>query len=252
MLAAQRRRRLAELLRSRGPERVRELAEELGVSSSTVRRDLAELAARGLVVRMHGGAGSAQGEGPGGFEADPAAPAKRQIARAAAALVPDGATVMLLAGSTTAAMVPFLAERRDLTVVTNGLDLAHALAHLSEHVGVAVVGGLVHRDQMTMIGPMSDQNIRALHVDLMFGGAWGVDAEVGVTGPKVIQAARRREMLRHADALVVLADARKLGRRGPALMAEPDQIDRVLTDPAADERVVQRLRAAGLRVDLCP
>jgi DeoR/GlpR family transcriptional regulator of sugar metabolism len=106
VLPAERRRRLLELLDGRGAVRVTELADELAVSASTVRRDLAGMHRAGRIVRVHGGAGSA---GEAVLLSAPTAvtheSAKRVIARAAAGLVVDGATIMLLSGTTTAAMV---------------------------------------------------------------------------------------------------------------------------------------------------
>jgi DeoR family transcriptional regulator, aga operon transcriptional repressor len=251
-LTARRRRRLVALLREQGLTRVTELASRLGVSASTVRRDLADLQQQGVIVRVHGGAGTAQDEFAVDHRvSDDRAGSKRAIARAAAELVPHGATIMLLAGSTVAAMVPFLGGRRDLHVVTSGLDIAHAVAHQHRDVAVTVLGGQVHRDQMTMIGLLSEQNMRAVHVDLMFGGVWGIDARTGVTGPKLVQAAERRHLLEHAAELVVLADGTKFGRTGPALLATVDQIGHVFTDADAPPDEVAGLRAAGVHVEIC-
>ncbi len=251
-LTARRRRRLVTLLREQGLTRVTELASRLGVSASTVRRDLADLQQQGEIVRVHGGAGTVLDE----FVVERAAPddraaAKRAIGRGAAELVPHGATIMLLSGTTVSAMVPFLAGKRDLSVVTNGLDIAHALAHQHRDIAVTVLGGQVHRDQMTMIGLMAEQNMRSLRVELMFGGAWGVDARSGATGPKIVQAAERRHLLDHAQELVVLADGTKVGRTGPALLANVDQIGRVLTDAEAPSDAVAELTAAGVQVGIC-
>jgi DeoR/GlpR family transcriptional regulator of sugar metabolism len=253
-LAAERRQRLAGLLAGSRARRVSELAREMGVSASTVRRDLSHLQARGLVVRVHGGA-AASGQLVEALGQQPVEPAleraRRAIAERAAARVPDGATIALLSGSATREMVPHLIGRRDLTVVTNGLDIAHALAHGDERVAVVVLGGLVDRGQMTMVGMLPEENSRALHVDTMFGGAWGVDAEVGATGPKVVQAAARHSLLAMADQLVVLAEAEKLGRRGPARLAEVHEIRAVITDDRADRAELDALRHAGVEVVVC-
>lgn len=239
------------MLGGRGAVRVTELAEELAVSASTVRRDLAGLHREGRIVRVHGGAGSA-GEAvllnaPTGV---PCEAAKRVIARAAAGLVVDGATIMLLSGTTTAAMVPFLGGRRGLTIVTNSLDIAHAAAHTADDAAVVITGGVLHRPQMTLIGSMAEHNMQAMHVDQMFGGAYGVDATIGATGPKLIQGGRR-DLVKHAAELIVLADGSKFGRTGPARLAEPAQITRVLTDSSAPPDGVAALRAVGVRVDIC-
>lgn len=250
MLVPDRHRRLLDELRRHGSAQVEDLATALGVSSSTVRRDLTLLEADGRLARAHGGAYLPR---PDAARLRPSVPsvdeAKQRIGRAAAAQVSDGMTVMILAGSTTSAMLPHLAGR-SVTVVTNGLEIASGLA---EHAGITLVmlGGVLHREQMTLLGPMTEQNMADLHVDVMFAGAYGVSATVGITGAKVVQAAYHHSMLRHTDSLVVLADATKLGRQGPSLLARLDQVDTVVTDTAAAPRVVDDLREHGAMVTLC-
>jgi DeoR/GlpR family transcriptional regulator of sugar metabolism len=256
MLVPDRRRQLLDQLRLAGSAQVEQLADALDVSASTVRRDLTLLEADGLLVRAHGGAYL-----PNYLERRPAttgvaapAPAavhaaKERIGHAAAERIADGMTVMVLAGSTTNTLLPHL-QGRSLTVVTNGLDVAHVVAGYPE-ITLVMLGGILHRDQMTLLGPMTEQNMADLHVDVMFAGAYGIAADVGVTGNKVIQAGHHHSMLRHADALVVLADASKFGRRGPTLLADIDQVDTFVTDAAAPAEVINALRARGAQVTTC-
>jgi DeoR/GlpR family transcriptional regulator of sugar metabolism len=254
LLIPDRHRLLLEQLRATGSGEVGELAVRLGVSPSTVRRDLAELEAEGRLKRTQGGAylddrepGRPSGDGHGNASAN--ADAKLRIGAAASALIGDGATVMILAGSTTAAMLPHLADR-SITVVTNGLDIAHALA---AHPGISLVmlGGVLHREQMTLLGAMTEQNMADFQVDLMFAGAYGVDPRAGVTGSKPIAASYHHSMLEHTEKLVVLADSSKLGRRGPTRLATVDQVDRLITDAAAPATLIERLRGAGAHVEVC-
>lgn len=244
MLVPERRRRIIDLVRRKGSATIEELSRAVGVSAWTVRRDLAELEDDGLLVRTRGGAiVAALGSGdPRGAAGEPApgesAGAKARIARRAVELAEPGSTIMVLAGSTTGAMVPALHDRR-LTVVTNGLDIANGLKHAPQ-ISLVVLGGYLHRDQMTLLGPMSEGSMAGLHVDVLFAGAWGVDPDVGVTGTKIIQAGNH-VMLRHTDRLVVLADATKLGRRGPTLLAGLDEVDTLVTERSAPPEVLTRL-----------
>ncbi|WP_375487286.1 DeoR/GlpR family DNA-binding transcription regulator [uncultured Jatrophihabitans sp.] len=250
MLAAERRERLLGLLDGSGHHRVVELADALGVSLSTVRRDLQRLHDHGQVARVRGGAAS---HAPPRTPPDGQLPAKRSIGRRAAAEVEPGSTVMLLGGSTTLAMVPFLVDVPDLTVVTNGLDIAHALAHTAPRVTLLVTGGLVHRAQHTMVGALAEDGLRGLHVDTLFAGAWGLTAEAGATGTKVGQAHRPRSRAgwwRHVDRLVLLCDASKIGRRGPVVLAGTEHISAVVTDGAAPGDELDRLRAHGISVSV--
>lgn len=251
MLVPDRRRLLLDELHRHGSAQVEQLSDVLGVSASTVRRDLALLEDDGLLVRAHGGAYVRRGDPqqqPSATAGD-AAEAKARIGAAAAQRVADGTTVMILAGSTTGSMLPHLAGR-SITVVTNGLDTAHTLARFPE-ITVVMLGGVLNRTQNTLLGPMTEQNMKDLHVDVMFAGAWGVNAEAGVTGDKVIQAGYHHSMLKHADSLVVLADAAKFGRRGPTLLAGVEQVDCFVTDRDAPEAVVAALRERGATVTVC-
>lgn len=252
MLIPDRRRRILDEVRRQGSASVEQLADALGVSGSTVRRDLAELQRQGVLARAHGGAvvaGEAPDAAPTGRPGGPptAGAVKARIGTRAAELVEEDSTIMMLAGSTTAAMVPALYRRR-LTVVTNGLDIAHALRH-APNVALMVLGGYLHREQMTMLGPMTEAAMSALHVDVMFGGAWGIDAETGVTGHKIIQAGDHQHVLRHADRLVILADAGKVGRRGPTLLAGIDRVHTLVTDRDAPRSAVAAIAARGVTVD---
>ena len=245
MLVPDRHRRLLDEVRRHGSAEVTELAGAVGVSASTVRRDLAVLEAEGLLRRARGGAylAPARGTQPA---ADGARDVKARIGARAAAFVEDGMTVLILGGSSTAAMLPFLAGRT-VSVVTNGLDIATALAP-DPRITLVLLGGVLHREQMTLLGPMTAQNMADLHVDVLFAGAYGVHPEVGVTGAKVTQAGDHHSMLRHTESLVVLATGEKFGRQGPTLLARTEQVDTFVTDDSARVEVLDALRARGSAV----
>lgn len=252
MLIPDRLRRVRELLAERGSVRIDELAHELGVSAWTVRRDLAELEGRGELRRTHGGAFlearspvRSTSDAPDG---DDARAAKQRIAAAAARRIPDGATVMVLGGTTTCALAPLLGAR-SLTVVTNGLEIAYLLKDAPD-VSLVVIGGLLHREQMTLLGPLSVASMADMHVDLIVAGAYGVHPRVGVTGAKIVQAGYHHAMLQHTDSLMVLADARKIGRTGPTVLATMRDVDTLVTDDAAPPSVIDDLRAAHVDVDV--
>jgi DeoR/GlpR family transcriptional regulator of sugar metabolism len=255
MLIPDRRRRVLAEVRRHGSASIEQLAAALAVSSSTIRRDMSELEQAGMLRRTHGGAVVTSSDpddppprAPGGngwAERDDTA--KARIARRAASMVEDGSTVMLLGGSTTGAMVPALFDRQ-LTVVTNGLEIAHGLRH-APLISVVVVGGYLHREQMSLLGPMTLAAMSAVHVDVMMAGAWGVDPDTGVTGNKISQAGDHDPMLRHTDRLVVLADATKIGRRGPTLFAGMDRVHTLVTDRGAAADVLARIEGHGVRID---
>ena len=249
MLIPDRQRLLLDQLRSTGSAEVSDLAARLGVSPSTVRRDLADLEAEGRLRRTQGGAYLDGQPSARTASANENAAAKLRIGAAAAAHIPEGSTVMILAGSTTSAMLPHLAGR-SITVITNGLGIAHTLSTFPS-VSLVMLGGVLHREQMTLLGSMTEQNMADFHVDVMFAGAYGVHPRSGVTGSKPIAASYHHSMLKHTDALIVLADASKLGRNGPTRLAAIDQLSWLITDVDAPSDVVEQLRADGADVEIC-
>lgn len=206
----QRRAALLDAVRGSGAS-IRGLSEQFGVSSSTIRRDLAELADQGHVVRTYGGAlDTAQGVERTLREKDASrAEGKDRIARAAASRIRDGETVLLDAGTTTARLARHLADRPDLTVVTNGLTVLLALAE-SPHVEVVVLGGRLRRPNEAILGRTAEQELRHLAPDRAFLGADGV-TERGLNCPTLEQSHLKHAMLRCAGQAWVLADSGKIG-----------------------------------------
>lgn len=252
MLSLDRQRRLLQLLRAHGSGNVLDLAQALGVSASTVRRDLNELNDRGLLTRVHGGASvlSADAEPVLSSRAAEHSEQKRRIGAAAAQRVPDGATVLITGGTTTEAMVPFLGERAGLTVLTNGLNIAYQLSRHPD-VSVVVLGGVLRHDEMSLLGPIAEQVLGEFHVDIAFSSAFGIHADDGMSASDVNEAGTDRRMLATANSLVLLADASKFGRRGPVRVANVEQISCLITDDAAPADDLDRLRERGVEVVIC-
>ncbi len=249
MLVPDRHRALLDEVRRRGSAQVGQLADAVGVSAATVRRDLAALEAEGLLRRARGGAYLDPTRAPSpAASGDPEV--KARIGQRAAQFVEDGMTVLILSGSSTESMLPALLHHQDLSVVTNGLGVANALAPHPQ-ITLVMLGGVLHREQMTLLGPMTAQNMADLHVDILFAGAYGIDPDVGVTGAKLTQAGYHHSMLRHTESLVVLATGEKFGRQGPTLLARADQVDTFVTDDTAPGEVLDALRERGSSVVVC-
>src|ERR671924_281078 len=170
MLAVERRRLIAESLRSRGVVSVAELAEVLGSTEITVRRDLRAMAKEGLLVRAHGGAvlPAAIGHEPSYSEkAHQAADEKASIARLALELIDPGDSILLGPGTTTLALARLLTEVPELTVVTNSLLVAQALM-AAPRVEVILTGGTLRRSIHALVGPAAEESVRALRASKAF------------------------------------------------------------------------------------
>ena len=252
MLSLERQRRLLQHVRTHGSGNVVDLAEALGVSASTVRRDLRDMDERGLLTRVHGGASMLDGDVEPVLSSRLAErdDQKRRIGRAAAQRVSDGATVLITGGTSTEAMLPFLAGRERLTVLTNGLNIAYHLARYAE-ISVVVLGGVLRHEEMSLLGPIAEHVLAEFHIDLVVSSAFGIDPEHGLSGANVTEAGTDRRMLGAADSLLVIADSTKFGRRGPVRLAALNQISSLFTDTEADPRDVDALRRRGVEVVIC-
>ncbi|MCX4662279.1 DeoR/GlpR family DNA-binding transcription regulator [Streptomyces uncialis] len=255
LLAEQRRALIVDEVRRRGGVRVNELTRKLGVSDMTVRRDLDALARQGVLEKVHGGAVpvvEASTHEPG-FEAKSALEltAKEDIARAAAALVVPGTAIAMSGGTTTYALAQRLLAVPELTVVTNSVrvaDVFHVAQRGAGRTGssTVVLTGGVRTPSDSLVGPVADQAIAALHFDVLFLGVHGISAEAGLSTPNLAEAETNRRLVRSARRVVVVADHTKWGTVGLSSFASLDQVDTLVTDtglPAeARAEVTERLR----------
>ncbi len=256
MLAAQRHKLILDELRSRGAVRVSELTDLLSVSEMTIRRDLDALESAGLLDKVHGGAtirGGLSAEEPG-FEAKSHRQLKEKeaIARAAARLVEPGQSIGLTAGTTTWRLANHLAAIANLTVVTNSIQVANVLHRESRGDLTVVLTGGVRTPSDALVGPIAVSTIRTLHLDALFMGVHGVTGDSGLTTPNLLEAETDRALVASSDRLIVVADHTKWGVRGLSRIADLDEVDVFVSDPALppDARAsisehVDRLVVAG-------
>jgi DeoR family transcriptional regulator of aga operon len=253
MLTIERQRDILRYLAGSEVARVRSLAQTLGVSVSTIRRDLDDMAASGVVRRVHGGVVLIAGEelraeGVMIERAVANTAAKGRIAAAAARLVTPGSTIFVSGGTTTERLVPHLAGVASLTVITNAVNVAHLLAGLPG-VEAIVLGGYLRHSELTLLGAMTEQAVRMFRIETAFYGCYGIDAATGITGASLQEAATDHVVIAAADRLVVLADGSKFAQSGPVRLAETSGIDTlVTTDPPAGQ--FQQLERAGVSVVL--
>jgi DeoR/GlpR family transcriptional regulator of sugar metabolism len=223
MLPAQRQDRILAEIERAGGARIVQLAELLGVSDMTVRRDIDVLAARGQVKKVYGGAtaGPESTSDEPGFEAksgrEPAA--KELIAAAAAGLVQPRATIAVSAGTTTYAMAAHLARIPELTVVTNSIRVANFLFYNGEPSQTLLLTGGLRTPSDALVGPLAIQTISGLHVDCLLMGVHGMDPVAGFTTPNLMESEMNRAMVASAGRLIVVADHTKWGVVGLSAMA---------------------------------
>ncbi len=228
-----RRAALLEAVRD-GSGNIAALAEEFGVSPSTIRRDLASLAGAGQVVRTYGGALD-RGEQSLREKDASHARAKDEIAREAASLVQDGEVVLLDAGTTTGRVAKHLAHREGLTVVTNGVTVIRALADF-DGIDLIVLGGRLRHPNEALLGDSVLQQLRHISPDRAFLGADGVVAGRGLCCPSLEQSNVKQAMLHSAASAYVLADGSKLGHAPFPYWTPLDREYTLITDSGASDQ----------------
>lgn len=252
MLAVQRRAATLGMLTRERAVSVENLAAHLNVSLSTIRRDLDELERQGIARRVHGGAILLDDDAADAPEKPPAMreverhAEKHQIACRAVKLVEPGSTVLLSGGTTTAALAPLLAQVPDISVVTNSLAVAMRLSEVE--VDVVVLGGMLRRPELSLLGTLVGVGLEELHLDHAIMGVYGIDPRSGLLGASAQECATDRLVARSAERLTVLADASKFTRRSPHRIAGLAAVSELVTSSEASAEHVQTLRDEGLVV----
>ena len=222
-----------------------ELVRELGVSESTIRRDLDALEEQGAAKRTHGGVLYAGGM-PRLAEFDERQPshwaAKRAIAVKAAEVITDGETVLLDGGTTTYEVARLLVGR-SLQVVTNSLPVANLFASESR-TDLVLLGGYVSPRTGVCLGPYANELLARLHVTTTILSAAGI-ADEGLFNAHLLLAETEQAMLRAAGRVVVVADSSKFGQKSLTLVSPLDAIDLVVSDNGLPDDWRQKIAAAG-------
>lgn len=247
--AAQRHQVILRTLRSDGQIRAIDVANELGVTHETVRKDLLQLEARGLLHRVHGGALPIETLS---YEPEVAARTtqaaeKRRIATAAADLVPAQGAILIDAGSTTAALAENFPQNARLTVITNTLPIALILMGYP-NLSVHTVGGRVRATTMAEVDHWALRALSETRVDVAFLGTNAFSIEHGLSTPDDSEAAVKGAMVHAARRTVLLADHTKFGRGAVFKYAEMSSIDVLITDKGLPVKAVRAIEAVGVEV----
>jgi DeoR family fructose operon transcriptional repressor len=252
LFAEERKNRILQMLNEHGKLLVPDLCEVFSVSPATIRNDLGELESCGLLQRTHGGAlcnektryklNSYQ-KAIGQLEE------KRMIAQFAAGLVEDGDAIAIDTGTTALEFAKSLGGKRDITVVTNDLQIAAQLEQ-SASATVLVIGGVLHKGFHCAVGPAAARMLAELTVDKAFMSAHGVSLVKGLTVPDMNQAEIMRAMIGIAGEVIALCDSSKFGRTAFAQVAPVEAVDRIVTDANIDEQDLTAFRSRGITVSI--
>jgi len=250
MLNEERRRAILEIVNREGRVVVKELARRFSTSHVTVRNDLEALHDQGLVQRTHGGALPLQIGAlldPTLREKEKLHPTEKQrIAEASAALLTEGESVVLDSGTTATAVARSLRRFRNLTVITNAVNIAAELA--GTMIDVILTGGNLRENSFSLVGPLAEETLHRLSADIMFLGVDGIDVRYGLTTPNLLEAKVNRVMMEIARRTVVICDSSKFGRRSLSLIAPVSSIHHVITDGGVPKPDLRVLKEASIEV----
>lgn len=256
MLEIERRRLIKKLVDERSVVSLTDLVEILDASEATVRRDIVALAERGDINRIRGGAESVRPRhevhlvgSPFSLTQGVASAEKRAIARAAAALIEPGDSLIISGGTTTYALVEFLPPE-GLDILTNSMPIVTSLLTNSRN-RVTVPGGTIYREQNIVLSPFEDDATNHFSAKTLFSGCFGIN-RFGLmeADPLIVQSQRR--LMRRCEQLVVLADGRKLHQRSSIVVGNLDQVSILITDAGAADKDLDTFRSAGVRVVRAP
>ena len=252
MLSAERKRLIVESIGRDGRVVAAELSQRFDVSEDTIRRDLRELAAEGLVHRVHGGAlpiplPRAPVVESYAARAEQAPAAKAAIAKAAAELVRNGQVISIDGGTTPLQVAQQFPANLRATVVTHSLPVLGALAGRAG-IELIAVGGRVMSETLVAVGPTAVDTYRGIRADVCFVGVAGVDVAAGLTALNHDEAMVKRAMAENAGQVVAVAAAEKLGTAGPFVVVPVERLTHLVTNKEAAESSLRAFKELGLQV----
>ena len=242
ILTADRRNQIAQMLVAQGSVKARELAKLFGVSTETIRKDILYLEAEGIAHKGYGGAtlASSMVATPIDVKQTQNVDAKARIAAEAARRVPDGATVLLDAGSTTHALARVLAQRSGLTVFTNSLP---ALMDLTGSANtVFAFGGMTQDSSYGTVGSWANAQVHGLRVDVSFVGTDGFLYLAGPATALYEEAEFKRGAVEAGEQSYILADSTKFATRTRFEFARWDEVTGLITDADAPQEGVAEVQ----------
>ncbi|HEV8442535.1 MAG TPA: DeoR/GlpR family DNA-binding transcription regulator [Steroidobacteraceae bacterium] len=252
MLEKERHNLILKLVEERSIVSVGDLLDLLGASEATIRRDINALAERGEVKRIRGGAEAVRPRHqphlvgmPFAMSQDVSVPQKRAIARAAAALIAPGESIIINGGTTTYALVEFL-ENSDLDILTNSFPIAAKLLATSRN-RITLPGGTIFREQNIVLSPFENDTVASFWGNKLFVGCYGLN-RFGMmeADPLIVQA--QTKLLKRCEHVIVMADSSKLRRKSAMIVAGLDRIQTIVTDDGARPEELEDFRSAGIKV----
>ncbi|EFP4584094.1 DeoR family transcriptional regulator [Salmonella enterica] len=251
---SERREQIIQRLRQQGSVQVNDLSTLFGVSTVTIRNDLAFLEKQGIAVRAYGGAlicdSNNSGIEPSVEDKSSLNTAlKRSIARAAVELIKPGHRVILDSGTTTYEIARLMRNHTDVIAMTNGMNVANALLE-AEGVELLMTGGHLRRQSLSFYGDQAEQSLQNYHFDMLFLGVDSIDLERGISTHNEDEARLNRRMCEVAERIVVVTDSSKFDHSSLHKIVDTQRIDMIIVDEGIPMESLEGLRKSGIDVIL--
>jgi len=248
MLAEPRHNQILQSIKTHGSISIKVLSDELGVSRETIRRDLSQLANENKLKQIRGGAISLSVSEPDISERiNVSAHGKRAIAKIAASMVPEGASVLLDSGTTTQAVAKELMQHHGLTIYTNDIQICLLLGRVNNNI-VHLLGGCLQGHEDALSGWDTVSMVERYYADFAFVGAGAISSEPALMDFSRDACELRSSMLKSAKTVVVVADHEKMDSVAPVRVSNFDRVTHIVTDIALNKEMEAALSSLSLDV----
>ena len=248
MLAIERRNAILEKLQAERRVVVSELSQIYKVSEETIRRDLEKLENDGFAIKSYGGAvinENANVDLPFNIRKKRNVISKQKIAEVISSRIKDGTSIMLDASSTAVYIAKALKERKNLTLITNSIEILIEMFD-TPNVNVLSTGGAMREGSFALVGPQTDKMLNSYHVDMAIVSAKGFDLETGLTDTEELHANNKKTMLTRAKEKILAVDSSKFGKTAFTEIGTLEDISMVVTDAKPDEVWLQAFKEYGI------
>lgn len=250
MLALERRREILARLENKGKVIVSELAKDFDVTEETIRRDLEKLDKEGLVSKTYGGAVSKHDAAldlPYKVRVSVNVAEKQKISDTVAEMVKDGDRIMLDASSTAIYVVRKLKSKKNLTVITNSVEILLELADKPDF-NVLSTGGSLRQGSLSLTGSSAEKMIRSYHVDLAICSCKGIDTELGITDSNEKDCLIKQAMYDSAERRMLVIDNGKFDKKSFVKVGELASVDTIVTDKCPSDKWVEHCHSEGVNL----
>lgn len=249
LITIDRRVKILDVLNSQGQVAVSELSNFFNVSEVTIRNDLSHLEKKGLLIKTRGGALKIQSVGIDQHLNEKAkinSKDKQAIGKKAAEIINDNDTIIIDSGTTTVEIAKHLARKKNLTVVTNALNIASQL--INDEIRVVVLGGMLRSNSLSLVGPIAESSIKNFYCDKCFIGVDGIDSTSGIYTPIPEEANLNKLMIEISKEVIIVTDSSKFKRKSFGFIAPISKVSMIITDSKIPGDEFKNLQDMGIKV----